>query len=251
MPQQRPKKQDNVEGRIIIGQNINWALPQQLRNLVSSPIAADRRVALDDLARLHGMGNDVVRGSVRDVIRELTDDDSKLVSAAATTLLQTGHLEPFMDTVQRPVHQVSNGPAMSEPTAKRGREGPMASRPTPALPQRRVAVIRAHKKWGMTTHVMDVAFSPDGRLLASSGLDGAVRLWNPITHRPASRPLTSHNGLGWSPAPGCGAGAQMRWRLAPTGPCSPAPLMMGRYGCGTRPPDSQPAPRSPTYMLAE
>jgi WD40 repeat protein/transcriptional regulator with XRE-family HTH domain len=34
-----------------------------------------------------------------------------------------------------------------------------------------------------------VAFSPNGRLLASAGDDGTVRLWNPATGQPAGRPI--------------------------------------------------------------
>ncbi|SNS46716.1 40-residue YVTN family beta-propeller repeat-containing protein [Streptosporangium subroseum] len=89
MPQQRPKKQDDVEGRIVIAQNINWSLPTHLRNALGSPIASDRLGALEGLTRLHRIGNDVVRTAVRDEIERLVDDDSKLVSTAASVRLRS------------------------------------------------------------------------------------------------------------------------------------------------------------------
>ncbi|MFH8491178.1 caspase family protein [Streptomyces longisporoflavus] len=89
MPQQRPKKQDNVEGRIVIARNINWNLPAYLSNALRSPIATDRLAALDGLAHLHRIGSDLVRQRVSGEMQLLVNDDSRLVSAAAAALLQS------------------------------------------------------------------------------------------------------------------------------------------------------------------
>jgi hypothetical protein len=89
MPRQRPKKQDNVEGRTVIARNINWSLPAHLHHALNSPIALDRLNALDGLDHLHRIGNDTVRGRVIDQIHHLTDDDSMQVATAARARLQS------------------------------------------------------------------------------------------------------------------------------------------------------------------
>ena len=61
MPQQRPKKQEDVDGRILIARNAHWTLPDHLRHAIESPIAAQRLAAVEGLAHLHRVGNAVVR----------------------------------------------------------------------------------------------------------------------------------------------------------------------------------------------
>ncbi|WP_462202651.1 caspase family protein [Frankia sp. CcWB3] len=99
MPQQRPKKQDNVQGRTVVARNVNWTLPPYLRHSVDSPLAAVRLAALDEMDRLHRVGNELVRGKVRAEFVRLANDDSRAVSDAATARLrsldpETGAIAP-------------------------------------------------------------------------------------------------------------------------------------------------------------
>ena len=132
MPQQRPKKQDNVEGRIVIARNINWTLPAHLRHALRSPIADDRLASLDGLARLYRIGNDLVRHEALEGIRRLAEDDSRLVSAAAVAFLQSvlSHESPG-GAVQGAAESVSRTTSVAHPSAatppKRGSDGPGSS----------------------------------------------------------------------------------------------------------------------------
>lgn len=88
MPQQRPKKQEDVDGRILIARNVHWTLPAYLQHAIESPIAGQRLNALQELEHLYVVGNDVVRAAVDEQVRALAADDSRSVSAAASALLE-------------------------------------------------------------------------------------------------------------------------------------------------------------------
>jgi hypothetical protein len=87
MPQQRPKKQEDVDGRILIARNVHWSLPVHLQHAIESPIAAQRLGAVEGLAHLHRVGNDLVRAAVAGQVTVLAADDSRSVSSAASALL--------------------------------------------------------------------------------------------------------------------------------------------------------------------
>jgi outer membrane protein assembly factor BamB len=89
MPQQRPKKQDDVEGRIVIARNIHWTLPGYLVNALASPLATDRLGAVDGLAHLLRIGNPLVRERATEELERLADDDSRMVSRAAAERLRS------------------------------------------------------------------------------------------------------------------------------------------------------------------
>src|SRR3954447_16328854 len=88
MPQQRPKKLEDVDGRIVIARNVHWTLPSHLRFALENPMATQRLSAVDGLAYLHRVGNDIVRAVVAEHLTALANDDSRSVSRAASVLLQ-------------------------------------------------------------------------------------------------------------------------------------------------------------------
>jgi hypothetical protein len=126
MPQQRPKKQEDVEGRILIARNVHWTLPAHLRHAIESPISAQRLAAVEGLAHLHRVGNDVVRATAVRHLESLVADDSRSVSAAAAaTLLRTRGRD-----VARPVEELA--PARAPAAAPTPAAAPRAT-PGPVL----------------------------------------------------------------------------------------------------------------------
>ncbi|KAB8184488.1 caspase, EACC1-associated type [Microbispora catharanthi] len=94
MPQQRPKRQDNVEGRTVIARNVNWSLPPHVGHALTSPMAGDRLNAVDTLDHLYRVGNSLVRARVHEALLRLADDDSRMVSAAAAARLRALGADP-------------------------------------------------------------------------------------------------------------------------------------------------------------
>jgi Caspase domain/Domain of unknown function (DUF4850) len=86
-PQQRPKKKEDVEGRILIAQNIHWTLPLHISNALSSPYSVAKLAALGELRSRYNVGNTIVQQRVLETMRELAEDDSKQVSDAANQFL--------------------------------------------------------------------------------------------------------------------------------------------------------------------
>ena len=116
MPQQRPKKQENVEVRIVIARNIHWSLPAHIRNAIESPVARERLAVVEGLAHLHRVGNDLVRAEVIDQIRRLTHDDSKAVSAAAMELITSLNPELGRRGAEEPAPRGAEEPRWGPPT---------------------------------------------------------------------------------------------------------------------------------------
>ncbi|MFI1171018.1 caspase, EACC1-associated type [Streptomyces melanogenes] len=139
MPQQRPKKQENVEGRIVIARNVNWQLPAHVRHALASPLAADRLGAIEGLADRYRTGNATVRQRVEEEMRRLLDDDSRSVSAAAATRLQAlvGAGEELAPTAPVPVPPPQDSAPALPPE-------PHALPAPPPVPQDRI-------RWSVTT----------------------------------------------------------------------------------------------------
>jgi hypothetical protein len=148
MPQQRPKKQEDVDGRILIARNVHWALPAHLQHAIDSPIAAQRVTAVEGLVHLHRVGNAVVRAAVRERLTALSDDDSRKVSAAAAAVLAglDGAAVPAPPPVDRseargaaPEQPARLSTARRGPASPRGSTSPRSAVPVPALDQPDVA----------------------------------------------------------------------------------------------------------------
>ena len=141
-----------------------------------------------------------------------------------------GHADPAPEHAKAPEKAKRQArPQLADRGPAQGTR-PVSDTITPQMPAAGGVPRLAHVLTGHDGEVWNVAFSPDGRLLASCGLDHAVRLWDPATGEHL-RTLTGHTGQcqGGGVQPGRAAASQLR-------------AWIGRCGCGTRPPASTCAP---------
>jgi hypothetical protein len=153
VPQQRPKKQDDVEGRIYIARNVNWRLPSHIRGGLRSPVAAERATAVNSLGHLAEVCNEHVRRTAYEELEKLLHDDSRMVAAAAARVLQDPSASDIVAPFGRsdvatnwhanlPATSVttSRGPAAEEVADEPTATDP-ATRPVGTTPRRRAVAL--------------------------------------------------------------------------------------------------------------
>jgi hypothetical protein len=135
-PQQRPKKQEDVDGRIVLARNVHWRLPDHVQHAIDSPIAAQRLSAVEGLGHLHRVGNEMVGAVAARCLTALADDDSRAVSAAASAALErlrTGTAPP-PPPAPAPPPQAEPRVQVPEPPPVEPPRAVPAAPPAPAVP---------------------------------------------------------------------------------------------------------------------
>jgi Caspase domain/WD domain, G-beta repeat len=167
-----------AEGQILLARSpagptiILAPLPESLRAGLDSPLPGIRIGAVTELGEWLTSGEPARAAAARQHLQEVADTDIPRVAQAARTLLSTGV------AAEQSTSHVAQAAA------------PTPSSPTPVPLSHLARALTGH---GHDFVVMGVAFSPDGRLLATASDDQTARLWDPATGE-CLRTLTGHDG---------------------------------------------------------